>query len=43
MSNIQIANGSSRNIAAPLIRCRIETQPAGGNRYDASWVMWMLR
>ena len=34
MSNIQIMNGSSRNISAPLMRCRIETQPAGGSRYD---------
>ena len=42
-SNIQIANGSSRNIAAPLMRCRIETQPAGGSRYDARSVTWMLR
>ena len=32
VSNIQMMNGSSRNISTPLTRCRIETKPAGGRR-----------
>ena len=30
-SNSQSMNGSSRNSAAPLIRCRIDTRPGGGS------------
>jgi hypothetical protein len=32
VSNIQMMNGSSRNISTPLTRCRIDTMPAGGSR-----------
>ncbi len=32
VSNSQITKGSSRNISAPLTRCRIDTMPAGGSR-----------
>ena len=32
LSKSQMTNGSSRNISAPLTRCRIETTPAGGRR-----------
>jgi len=32
VSNIQTMKGSSRNISKPLMRCRIETQPAAGRR-----------
>ena len=42
-SNIQITNGSSTNISAPLTRCRIDTMPAGGSRYLTICVTWMLR
>ena len=33
-SKSQITKGSSRNISAPLTRCRMDTTPAGGSRYD---------
>jgi len=32
MSNIQMMKGNNRNINAPLIRCKMDTQPAGGKR-----------
>ena len=32
VSKSQITKGSSRNIMAPLARCRIDTMPAGGSR-----------
>ena len=30
-------------MVAPLMRCRIDTHPAGGSRYEVSCEMWMLR
>src|SRR5690606_26882634 len=32
----------TRNISAPLIRCRIETIPGPGSRYRRICVMWMF-
>ena len=31
LSKSQMTKGSSRNISAPLTRCRIDTMPAGGS------------
>jgi len=32
LSNIQMMKGISRNISAPLMRCRMDTMPAAGSR-----------
>ena len=32
VSNIQMMKGSNKNINAPLTRCKMDTQPAGGRR-----------
>ena len=31
-SNIQMVNGNSKNMMKPLMRCRIDTNPAAGRR-----------
>jgi hypothetical protein len=33
VSNIQMMKGIKTNIRTPLMRCRIDTHPAGGRRY----------
>src|SRR5512140_1454109 len=34
VSNSQMMKGISANISTPLTRCRIETMPAAGSRYE---------
>src|SRR5947208_2153508 len=42
VSNIQMMKGINRNRMKPLIRCRIDTQPAGGRRYEGRSVMALM-
>ena len=42
LSNIQMMKGMSTNIKAPLTRCKIDTQPAAGNRYVGKSLMALI-